>query len=151
MTQSLIALAKSAIAAEDYVTAIERLEEAITENPENEEAILLLAEAKQKRREQLTEHVNSLISKSQAALAEKSYDAAISLLESVKSLAQEDPHVAALAREHTVEVKLAQAQHEKDLLHRLRIARNAFVAAGVEQPIKDQLLQEFDAWVSKNR
>lgn len=32
-----------------------------------------------------------------------------------------------------------------------RIARNAFVAAGVEQPVKDQLLQEFDAWVSKNR
>lgn len=162
MTQSLIALAKSAIAAEDYVTAIERLEEAITENPENEEAILLLAEAKQKRREQLTEHVNSLISKSQAALAEKSYDAAISLLESVKSLAQEDPHVAALAREHTVEVKLAQAQHEKDLLHRLRIARNAFAHGNYDEarhaldrdfvdtrdnPEAEELLRQIeDAW-----
>ncbi|MBK8900458.1 MAG: adenosine deaminase [Anaerolineaceae bacterium] len=29
----------------------------------------------------------------------------------------------------------------------VRVARNAFVAAGVEQPVKDQLLQEFDAWV----
>lgn len=133
MAQQLIALAKSAMAAEEYVKAIERLEEAIAENPENEEGIALLAEAKQKRREQLTEHVNSLISKSQAALAERDYDSAISLLETVQSLAQGDPYIDALAREHTVEVKLAQAQREKDLEHRLRIARNAFAHGNYDE------------------
>ncbi|MCA9898695.1 MAG: adenosine deaminase [Ardenticatenaceae bacterium] len=32
-----------------------------------------------------------------------------------------------------------------------RIARNAFVAAGVEPNVKERLLKEFDAWVRKNR
>ncbi len=32
-----------------------------------------------------------------------------------------------------------------------RIARNAFVAAGVEEAVKTRLLKEFDAWVKKNR
>ncbi len=32
-----------------------------------------------------------------------------------------------------------------------RIARNAFVAAGVEDEVKTQLLHEFDVWVQKNR
>lgn len=32
-----------------------------------------------------------------------------------------------------------------------RIARNAFVAAGVEETVKAQLLKEFDAWVKANR
>ena len=34
MAQQLIALAKSDMAAEEYLRAIDRLEEAITENPE---------------------------------------------------------------------------------------------------------------------
>ena len=32
-----------------------------------------------------------------------------------------------------------------------RIARNAFVAAGVEKEVKTNLLREFDAWVKENR
>lgn len=142
MTQQLIALAKSAMAAEEYAKAIERLEEAITENPENEAAIALLTEAKQKRRQQLTEHVNSLVSKSQTALAEKDYEAAISLLNSVLSLAKDDPYVAELAREHTVEIKLKQAQREKELEHRLQIARNAF-AVGDYDEARHALARDF--------
>jgi tetratricopeptide (TPR) repeat protein len=142
MTQQLITLAKSAILAEEYVKAIERLEEAITNDPENETAITLLAEAKQKRRGQLTEHVNSLVSKSQMALEQKDYDAAISLLESVLALAKDDPYVADLAREHTVEVKLEQAQREKELEHRLQIARNAF-AVGDYDAARHALSRKF--------
>jgi aminodeoxyfutalosine deaminase len=38
-----------------------------------------------------------------------------------------------------------------DLPGLARIARNAFVAAGVEDGVKTRLLQEFDAWVRENR
>lgn len=142
MAQQLIALAKSAMAAEDYVKAIEHLEEAITKNSENEVAVALLAEAKQKRREQLTEHVNSLVSKSEAAMAEQAYEVAISLLESVLSLAKDDPYIANLAREQTVEIKLNQARHEKELENSLHVARNAF-AVGNYDEARHALSQHF--------
>ena len=32
-----------------------------------------------------------------------------------------------------------------------RVARNAFVAAGVEPEVKTKMLQAFDKWVSDNR
>ena len=49
------------------------------------------------------------------------------------SLAQDDPYVAALANEHTIETKLEQAQREKDLDHRLHIARNAFAMGDYDE------------------
>lgn len=129
----LLSVAQSAIAAEDYPKAIEHLEEALSKNPGDEAVIALMAKAKQKRREQLTEHVKTLINKSQAAMAEREYDAAISLLESILKLAKDDPHIAALAREQTVEIKLEQARREKDLEHRLHTARNAFAVGNYDE------------------
>ncbi|MCA9919598.1 MAG: adenosine deaminase [Anaerolineales bacterium] len=52
-----------------------------------------------------------------------------------------------LVQEYTI---LAQ-EFGYDAAGLARLARNAFVAAGVESEVKERLLQEFDAWVRENK